>query len=1151
MMKYYLQSLGPGEHFIEIRGLQPSEVTPDSMVTTRLHLLIEAANICHQRSFRDYSFPGLNGRGSFTKYDMMVENVTFLFQDPFAHTMKLKKATGIMKQMMFSLAPPGRGKVIRWHPPLEKAAMTDFNEETVIDNDQATYDFVYEALVADFKLLAELQLFKLSDVFTYMISAEPNPLNMATASELSFIESTAGFFRGRAEPSHKAQVARVPPKPDVPAYKDDLKNNWYHTIKSIGDDLPSWEVFKENVLSAMTTKSSGGYSTTFDLLIDGEQVTYKANDKLLNFMNDPEKFLDPDLILTELTRDNPGKIFSREVVSRAMRAVFAVPLGMYLWETVFSGAILDLMADDPQFTLSKEQGRALADHKFGFYASSDPNHVIELKDFSQFDASQAWKNMRKYALAGAVKALEELGLDESWGPWEGGLVELLETLWEKFEAAVFKTGESIIVTDQVNSGENMTIILNNLTNVANYQSTLRHLYSKEESARVMDKMKLFKRFFMGDDSVEIYQTKSELTAQDMYILGNEIENAAKANGLDLNRFKTAIRKYFYEYLKKTGIYGYVIPRVLQIQQFASETTNFDQPIPDQLSGYYSLISESVSRGMNHDTSLTMCHFIGNLKSNLRLPGSRTKGTTTEFTRIPFPYLFTPIELGGVGQLPYSLVGASKDALCYLAYNVVQRERLNQCAFVLDVGQTEVKRSITNQVAEQLIEGKEYIARNLNPEKVMNALKSLNYLADNSIDIGDLGYTSTPFRLVKAAVADNPATEKIVGRFRGTQVRDYHRNSERLETYKTDFKLRVIVSPNFNLKHQLQRDVLRPQDCHYVVFGLSDTDDAVASGISRDEVVSKYTSVINASGKEPYLYLTYEEYNQVGVFLRETAHADVIHIYTDQDIEEVREDLIFSENSYAYHESDDPYSFSSWALRTFPRRTVKTVPDAMRKMYGWLDPFLFEDREEIERKLNTNPIAGLDPYLDVMCMQLGVSSSGDDLAVKVNTLLNKLSRDRGWPHDLRPEVVFNMITKPNISINSRHVENVLIAMGAKPAIAAEIATSLQKLVGKFTFTQQTTSYSSADQIIGYLDLGVKNYEDNISIDPLDDVMLQQVIKGLGMLHLVTQPPNRPRRKVHIHILGNQLIPARRALMGSIFDDVLLFEKTYPNNFLHGF
>jgi hypothetical protein len=301
----------------------------------------------------------------------------------------------------------------------------------------------------------------------------------------------------------------------------------------------------------------------------------------------------------ELTAEQPGSIFFREVVSRAKRAVFAVPLGYYILEAIFAPAILNLQAKTVHFTLAKEAGRTLADHKFGIAASADPNILILLKDFSQFDSSQGWENVRKYALAGFKRGLRLSGFEGPFGPYKEGLSEIIDLIWSKTKAAVFATGDNKIVTDMLNSGEFMTIIFNNVTNACNEEETVSRLMNDEQLGPLMNRMKNLHTFFMGDDSVSLWRTPYELGHKEISALAFKIEEVAKGNGLDLNAYKTSLRYFYYEYLKKTAIYGWILPRVLQIQIIGSESSNFDVPVPEQVSGYSNLVSEYVSRGGTH------------------------------------------------------------------------------------------------------------------------------------------------------------------------------------------------------------------------------------------------------------------------------------------------------------------------------------------------------------------------------------------------------------------------------------------------------------------------------------------------------------------------------------------------------------------------
>lgn len=70
--------------------------------------------------------------------------------------------------------------------------------------------------------------------------------------------------------------------------------------------------------------------------------------------------------------------------------------------------------------------------------------------------------------------------------------------------------------------------------------------------------------------------------------------------------------------------------------------------------------------------------MGNLKRKVRIKDPDTK--EIEFETVPMPIMYTPIKLKGVGALPWTLMGANKDAVMYLRYNRVQREELIKSLF---------------------------------------------------------------------------------------------------------------------------------------------------------------------------------------------------------------------------------------------------------------------------------------------------------------------------------------------------------------------------------------------------------------------------------------------------------------------------------------
>jgi RNA-directed RNA polymerase len=179
--------------------------------------------------------------------------------------------------------------------------------------------------------------------------------------------------------------------------------------------------------------------------------------------------------------------------------------------------------------------------------------------------------MRQYALEGLKRGLEANGITAKFGPWPS-VYDAYSTIWVRLQEAVFQSGDEKLVTDIVNSGEYFTILANNFTNKANLDAIISRLATS--TPEILKKMHALDIKFMGDDSEQIYSTTTKLNPQELNKILDNVVDVARLNGLDLNKLKTAMRYYYYEYLKKRAEYGWIVPRIFQLQTMASERVNF-------------------------------------------------------------------------------------------------------------------------------------------------------------------------------------------------------------------------------------------------------------------------------------------------------------------------------------------------------------------------------------------------------------------------------------------------------------------------------------------------------------------------------------------------------------------------------------------------
>jgi hypothetical protein len=1116
MMKFYHDTFNGKDPFVESFDLRITEVSFDSMAAVRYHCLLEAASLSHQKKYNSRFVPGSDMK----VIEPYIELVVFLFQNPWVNTIKVKKYTGLFKTMTFSLTKSGQ--CIKWERPhSDFPVLKDFSLGEIPGNDSAAYQVSIEGLAADKRELEGLGLRKLLFWYISMLSADVNADTVAMSSELSFIETICGFFRGNELASHKKQVAKVPPKPSGKAlYAEVLEDRWAQAVQEI--EPPNYASYLTRMQGFLTTKSSGGYSVRWDVFFESRRYSITSTDKIMNFFNNPDFFLDRRLVEKELTIDSPAPVFSREVVARDVRAVFAMPLGHYLAELAIGPDLLAWQSQQPQFSLSKEVGRTIADHALGIWASADSRTIIWLMDFDQFDSSQGWTNMRRYALRGIKRGLMLRNRMERFGPWRD-TYELYKTIWTRLRTANFITNDVNIVTDSVNSGEYFTIILNNFTNWANLDVLRGELAMREADLfSIMNKVDIK---FMGDDSQQIYELTRPVTAAEIDRLQSLAVEVSTGNGLALNKLKTSIRHYYYEYLKKRAEYGWIIPRVFQLQILGSERVNFRLEFQEVLRGFNGLLSEFVGRGGDHRFCTLLSTFVGNLKRRVKI---KDKEGVISFENVPPAVLYTPIALKGVGSLPWTLIGASKDALMYMRYNRVQRERINQVAFILDFESGPIKQELAKSALDSATfsKGKRFLKQVQDGERMKQALEAQGRLKSVGIDIGRFVYQNAAARLIRNSIEDNPRIFNVVAEEKQLKAGQVRVRGKMLAGLKQTFRVFEYVVPsellalNLTLR-ELRGDVV-PVAFHTLV------KDRIAQNLEFDDrdIIFESNKIVNRSGKILLIFSTSTHFADSPVITLGQDGNYRVNGFTTDSLSVLREH-IYSE------------------INVFSTNFVK---DYMEDEFGWLRGIVIDEREDVDFRHPVCPVAGLSSGVANMMRQIGISSEGDQLAVRINKLLLMLAQDPKFPSDLRSETIFEIVSQPSIAFNHERVALVLLSMGASKEHAMLIASEISNISNNFAFVNKTQSYSTADQIIGHMDLSMVNYERLVSVDAIDDLMFSKVLRTLGMLHILTQPTNLLRRKVHISIDGDGLFSIKNKIMGRLFEGVNRFQKVYPHGIL---
>jgi hypothetical protein len=730
MKKYLVDVFGGREAFVE--SFDRVKMTVDSCAPKRfLYLLNMYVFTIH--------FPEMDR--------VLIDSaISFIFKNPNANSIWLKSKMSVLKQSLMCMSVEGTmckwvGGDVSIHQPhladymdaeIPVILMPDGKKQAL---DASYYKYVFDKIKED---VEDLRNNGMSVLASRMISLLSCKVVEERYREYMFYESLTamtGFDRSEITQSHVNQID-VPKLPDdfTPYFAPELVDEWFgmmHWGARVGK-IPSYETFRAQIPSFLTSKSSGGYSVRISipiwnakaLRIQGNELILELSNKATVWSANPMKFLQFDEVVRTYSHLEPGTVGVRNVSNRPTRGIFVRRLPDFLHEIPFAITAQDYqnsrvkesipIGSPNDFSLGMHTGNILRDHADGLLATSDPKVIIDLQDFSSFDAYQREVNARKYAREGVQKAMKLHGYDKPWGPFQGGLNELISIIWGegKTRNAVYKStgvrygdkSKSVeLVLDMLQSGELMTINFNNATNRANARAVLR----KMTEDKIFDVLKLLKTAFMGDDSAKFWRipTPEHMSFALQSALVDISAEVAGLNGLDLNKYKTVVRNSYYEYLKVKFVFGRMIP-LLHIQLFSSENPSLNQHPVNEMVSYAGTVRTFIFRGGNEVFLHRMVHFTWRMRSNVRY--ALSKDRNKQFY-LPMAAVWTPTRMGGVGLIPWCSVGASRDAIIAILarYNVNFKNLVERAAFVLKINTSRLAKNIT----DMLIEGKDTTPRN--------------------------------------------------------------------------------------------------------------------------------------------------------------------------------------------------------------------------------------------------------------------------------------------------------------------------------------------------------------------------------------------------------------------------------------------------------
>jgi hypothetical protein len=372
----------------------------------------------------------------------------FLFLDPYVNTLIVKDFLAIAKQMSCSRTPVyssnfnpedvALGKKMMWDGDLNTRSLSSYKSMDVDFNDELTYVTLQPSMMEEYEIASSYGLDSLYNIYIGLMHCAPTPKNMDIVGLFRFPEVVSGFIRGEPVISHRKQILKSQAlEVGEPKFAEILTRNWKEIFQSMyaSGMLPNWEEYLALIPKVLTSNSSGGYMVDFTFEFDGQQLTVSSGSKIMVFLARAGNFIDKfkEWFENEMTEQFPGVVFTREVPSRKLRPVFGVSLYTILAEACFGDALIRFLGDLPDFTVASESGRITADHAVGLYTSCRGFLLSVLTDYSSYDQTQKYENVRKYMIKGMQEGLPD---GEGFGPWKS-MKDLITQTWTKLSSAYF------------------------------------------------------------------------------------------------------------------------------------------------------------------------------------------------------------------------------------------------------------------------------------------------------------------------------------------------------------------------------------------------------------------------------------------------------------------------------------------------------------------------------------------------------------------------------------------------------------------------------------------------------------------------------------------------------------------------------------------
>ena len=448
----------------------------------------------------------------------------------------------------------------------------------------------------------------------------------------------------------------------------------------------------------------------------------------------------------------------------------------------------------------------------------------------------------------------------------------------------------------------------------------------------------------------------------------------------------------------------------------------------------------------------------NVKRRVR---GEKNGEKTFFT-LPFGVVWTPGENGGVGMIPHTLIGANVDALMYQMYSPEMKEYVEYCSYVIDVEDTIFRDAIAKEAMEGEVfdSGQKWLESRLKHPIVLRSRDAESRLKLKNIKVGILLYEKSGERIVRRAIADNPRLVQVVKEEKKSAV---NRMKSKQGSRKNETRSIMIFFPYPELKEDFMFLVREsPNYLYSTTLSMGETD----GYMGRVKVLVNFD----------------EETLPTGPLISMSPEYNAMH------------DKVLENPDYVINEIGSTSISVMEASLNLPR-VEEVLSGQFYKTYRYQNFMQMRYGDMIEPKYDVCPVAGADPWMSLMLRTVGMSSTGDDVTIKISTLASMITRDKTVPSDITVDQIFRLVTNIAVSGDIEAIKDVMIAIGAQPETASQFALKAISLAGSFAFLNKTQSYSTQDMIIGHMDLVVENFAKFVDVFPFDDKKLVAFVQGL--------------------------------------------------------